>query len=334
MALTKKSQLFAVNKKTMHQMVWEIKEQSALVAEDDFDEGCGGLLERSQEVENIQTLKDMFSTYTSAGDNDEDPPNGDAPDDNGDDDPDDNEEEEEDPDDNEEEEKEDPEEEYPEEEDYPFSCGRRCNSDWDVRVCCEAKCAAKNTINQFSKCCMKLHTIRWGMQRCYDELRYNGTDDVSLDDISYIAQMYDERGTMTDAETEQLNDLFEDWCLVQGEEEEEEAEAEEEEEEDVYEDMFVWKFHKTRYYFERTLHCGIPLTDHMWDFVNKQLNHYFTSVIDSEAFQTDVNLLIQEAVPDAVPEAVADAVPEAVSDSDLEAVPASPVLCIRIQNST
>ena len=90
-------------------MVWEIKEQSAPVAEDDFDEGCGGLMERSQEAENIQTLKEMFSKYTSAGGNDDDPPNGDTPDDNGDDDPDDEEEEEE-PDDNEKEEEEDPEE--------------------------------------------------------------------------------------------------------------------------------------------------------------------------------------------------------------------------------
>ena len=98
-------------------------------------------MERSQEAENIQMLKDMFSNYTSVGGNDDDLPDGNTPDDNGDDDPDDNEGEEEDPDDDEEEEEEDPEEEDPEEEDpeddNPFSCGRGCNSDWDVRVCCE-----------------------------------------------------------------------------------------------------------------------------------------------------------------------------------------------------
>ena len=149
MALTKKSQLFAVNKKIKHQLVRAIKEQSAPVAEDDFEEGCGGLMERSQEAENIQTLKEMFSKYTSAGGHDDDPPNGDTPDDNGDDDPDDNEEEEEEPDDNEEAEEEDPEEEDPEEEDpeddNPFSCGRGCNSDWDVR------CVARQNVLQRTK---------------------------------------------------------------------------------------------------------------------------------------------------------------------------------------
>ena len=39
------------------------------------------------------------------------------------------------------------------------NCGRGCQSDWDVRCCCEPNCKEKNTMKQFNKCKQKTNTL-------------------------------------------------------------------------------------------------------------------------------------------------------------------------------
>ena len=40
-----------------------------------------------------------------------------------------------------------------------MTCGRGCEKNWDVRACCEPNCAAKNSMDEFNACPMKLNTL-------------------------------------------------------------------------------------------------------------------------------------------------------------------------------
>lgn len=39
------------------------------------------------------------------------------------------------------------------------SCGRGCQSHWDVRCCCELDCSGKNSIAQFNACPVMLSSL-------------------------------------------------------------------------------------------------------------------------------------------------------------------------------
>lgn len=48
------------------------------------------------------------------------------------------------------------------------TCGRGCNTNWDVRCCCEFNCPAKNSNLQFYRCPMMINTIVFHIGNNYE----------------------------------------------------------------------------------------------------------------------------------------------------------------------
>ena len=70
----------------------------------------------------------------------------------------------EDPDDDENDEEEEPDDEAK----ALMTCGRGCEKNWDVRACCDPNCAAKNSMDEFNACPMKLNTLYLLARNEYD----------------------------------------------------------------------------------------------------------------------------------------------------------------------
>lgn len=60
------------------------------------------------------------------------------------------------------------------------SCGRGCDSHWDVRCCCEPDCHAKNTLEQFRNCPMMVSTMLFHISNNYNWYRASERGDWSF----------------------------------------------------------------------------------------------------------------------------------------------------------